>query len=511
MRLNVRDYRDKLLGCWLGKNAGGTLGAPFEWQRQVNRVTFYTQELKDGALPNDDLDIQLLWLIALEERGLDLNARTLADYWCLYVTPHWAEYGIAKINLRAGLPPPLSGAHRNAYRHSCGSFIRSEIWAAIAPGLPAVAARYAYEDAILDHGNGEGVYAEVFMAALESAAFVAPDLRTAIEVGLSYLPADCGVAAAVRTALECFDGGQPWLESRDEVLRRHRGRLTAPQVSADDRAKGFATGVQGYDAPSNIGLTLIGLLYGGADFGQTLCVAVNCGEDTDCTAASAGAVWGILHGARKMPPKWLDPIGRGIKTVCLNVGDLSPWFGVPLPQTVDELTERTAAVARRLLTRQNALHLMSDEPTDLQAGDLAALRCANPAVQYYGHLRGPRFEFDFFTVDADYGPGPTIRQGQAKKVRFTIHNRYKVQANLSLHWYLPEGWTVAPASDGWALSVPPHFAGPVTLDCEFRCDRLARAVNRAVLEITIAGRPTLMLVPLILLSEVEAAPEPAAE
>ena len=33
----------KVLGCWLGKNIGGTLGAPFEWRRQVNDVSFYTQ------------------------------------------------------------------------------------------------------------------------------------------------------------------------------------------------------------------------------------------------------------------------------------------------------------------------------------------------------------------------------------------------------------------------------------------------------------------------------------
>ena len=89
LTLNMDEYRRKVLGCWLGKNIGGTLGAPFEWRRQINDVSFYTQELGGEPLPNDDLDIQLLWLIALEERGLDLNARTLAEYWCLYVTPHW--------------------------------------------------------------------------------------------------------------------------------------------------------------------------------------------------------------------------------------------------------------------------------------------------------------------------------------------------------------------------------------------------------------------------------------
>ena len=33
--LALDDYRSKVLGCWMGKNIGGTLGAPFEWRRQA--------------------------------------------------------------------------------------------------------------------------------------------------------------------------------------------------------------------------------------------------------------------------------------------------------------------------------------------------------------------------------------------------------------------------------------------------------------------------------------------
>ena len=30
MKINKSWYRDKLYACWLGKNIGGTLGAPYE-------------------------------------------------------------------------------------------------------------------------------------------------------------------------------------------------------------------------------------------------------------------------------------------------------------------------------------------------------------------------------------------------------------------------------------------------------------------------------------------------
>ena len=498
MRLNKADYRDKVLGCWLGKNIGGTVGAPFEWRRQVNNITFYTQDLKGEAMPNDDLDIQLLWLVALEEKGIEVTSQRLAEYWITYVTPHWSEYGIGKINMRQGLLPPLSGTFQNPYKHSCGAYIRSEIWACIAPGLPGVAARYAYRDAILDHGNGEGMYAEVFMAALESAAFVVPDLRKVIEIGLSYVPSDCGVARAVATTLQCFDSGKRWQDTRDEVLRQHRGRLAGwAAVSAEDRAKGFDTGEIGYDVPSNIAFTLAGLLYGGEDFGKMQCVAVNLGEDTDCTAATAGSIWGILHGAQAIPQKWIDPIGRGIKTVCLNLGELG-YFGNQLPQTVDDLTERTMHIGRQVLLRHWALHLCSDEPTDLAGVKAEALKAGDAGSSIWSGKNGPQFDFDCFTVAVDHGSdGPVIRDGQPQPLRVTIRNQYKTQANLTLRWYLPDGARVLPATEGYVLSLT---GSTVALDYQIVADRVTRSTTRAVLEITIEGRPTVMLVPVMLLN-----------
>lgn len=501
--LNKDDYRDKVLGCWLGKNVGGTIGAPFEWKRQVNNITFYTQDLHGEPMPNDDLDIQLLWLVALEEMGLDVDSRRLADYFCLYVTPHWAEYGIAKTNMRAGLLPPLSGSHRNPFRHSNGSFIRSEIWACIAPGLPAVAAEYAYEDAILDHGGGEGVYAEVFMATLESAAFLVKDLGELIKIGLSYIPADCGVAAAVETALGSHHMTLSWRETRDEILRRHRGAVAYGAISDADRKAGFGDGVQGYDAPSNVAFTIAALLYGGDDFGKVQCTAVNFGEDTDCTAATAGSVWGIIHGAKAIPRRWIEPIGRGIKTVTLNLGELG-YFGDQLPQTVDALTDRTARIAAKLLARHDALHLMADAPTKIPAAVKGDLRAHDNDASLYEFMNGPRFDFDFFTIYTDYDDGPTIRQGEGKKVKVSIRNRYKTPANLSLHWYVPEGWRVTPAADGWALCQATFIEASLDFEFTLHADRFTSPVNRATLEVTAEGRPTVMLVPVTLLSDVSA-------
>jgi ADP-ribosylglycohydrolase len=486
----------------MGKNIGGTLGAPFEWKRQVNNVSFYTQKLSGEPLPNDDLDIQLLWLVALEERGLDLDAQVLAEYWVLYVTPHWSEYGTAKVNMRSGLMPPLSGIFNNDYKDSCGAFIRSEIWACITPGLPRLAAKYAYEDAILDHGDGEGVYAEVFCASLESAAFVEKDAAKLLEIGLSYIPTTCGVAKAIRCAMESYGSGKSWLEARDTILREHRGDTffgMAHCISADDVKKGFADGKRGWDVPSNIGMLVIGLLYGEGDFDKSVCIAVNCGEDTDCTGATIGSIFGILHGIDAIPDKWIKPIGRKIKTACLNLGELG-YFGSQLPADIDVMTDRTERLARQIELRHKRAMVIDDRPTDLADLQSEGLLADEMTLLHFGNPRGPVFHFDFFDVAVDYGDGPTICDGQPKSIRLQIRNRYKVQANLNVHCYLPEGWRVLPAGDGLVGVLSPNLGQPQVVELAFQADRITRAVNRLVVELTSEGRPTVMLVPIVLMS-----------
>lgn len=503
MKLNLAEYRDSVLGCWMGKNIGGTLGAPFEWRRQINNVSFYTQELFGEPLPNDDLDIQLLWLIALEERGVDLDAHTLAEYWTLYVTPHWSEYGTAKINLRAGLMPPLSGTLHNDYKDSCGSFIRSEIWACIAPGSPSVAAWYAYQDAIIDHGNGEGVFAEVFCAALESAAFVERDLSRLIEIGLSYIPADCGVARAVQDAIGSYQSGKTWLEARDSILQGYRGLTFMNQrqnTSPEDWDKGFGDGQRGWDVPSNIGMLIISLLYGGGNFSQTVCTAVNCGEDTDCTGATAGSIWGILHGCRKIPAEWIAPVGKKIKTACLNLGELG-YFGNQLPADVEALTLRTEKIARQVALHHHLdIEFTSDAPSDLGNLALQALK-ENPESSLLKNLQGPSFRFDFFDIAVDYGTGPVIHPTQPNQVLLRIFNHYKVQARLKIHWYTPAGWQISPAGDFQVLSLPAHLGESKEIEFQVTADPNGAATQRAVVEIAIDSRPSVMLIPILFIRE----------
>ena len=348
--LDFAAYKDKVAGCWAGKNIGGVLGAPFEARRQMNEsVEFYTQDLSKGPPANDDLDLQIVWLAAAEKYGRNLNASILGEYWLSFIVPHWAEYGRGKSNMRAGFPPPLSGIIDNPYRNSCGCFIRSEIWACLAPGQPRIAAKYAFEDAIADHA-GEGAFGEVFFAALQSAAFVENDPRRLIEIGLTYIPENSAMARAIKEAVKCFDGGATLAEARQRIHAAAPGSfgLQLKKISELDKKNPLTPhGEAGFDAPENCAFAIAGWLYGGGDFGKSICAANAFGEDTDCSCATLGATLGIINGASGIPEKWAKPLDDRIETVCID-----KTVGMWIPRTTAELTDRILRVAPLFLGRE---------------------------------------------------------------------------------------------------------------------------------------------------------------
>ena len=495
MIVNEKSIQNKVLGCWFGKNIGGTLGAPFEWRRQINHVTDYTQDLGGKALPNDDLDIQLLWLIALEERKLNVDARDLAYYFSIFVTPHWGEYGTAKTNMKLGMESPFCGLENNSYRHSCGSYIRSEIWACIAAGTPELAVRYMMADSAIDHGgNTEGTYAAVMVAAMEAAAFVESDVNKLIEIGLSYIPEGCDVAAVTRLVQDCYRSGKAYLEARDEVLRLYHGapfsyddgKKIVVLCDERDREMGFADGVKGYDVVDNFGIIMIGLLYGQGDFGNTLCYAVNCGEDTDCTAATLGSMLGIIYGAEKIPEKWLRPIGSQISTLCLNHGEIEGM----VPKTVEELTERTMRLMR-----------MSDALNDLNLGTTPVTDLICPPLlrnKLYARADCAVYDFKFFEIAVSYPDGIYLK-GNSGKVRIRVENKFRVTENVSYRWFAEEGFATDYAEGYVYLSRNTYGDPSCEMDFTFSTEGNPKLKNRFVFQLTVEGRASAMTVPVLFL------------
>ena len=66
MRLPYERYLDQVLGGWIGKSMGGAVGARFEGYKgwiELDPAEMFPESMP----PNDDLDLQVLWLKVLEE------------------------------------------------------------------------------------------------------------------------------------------------------------------------------------------------------------------------------------------------------------------------------------------------------------------------------------------------------------------------------------------------------------------------------------------------------------
>jgi ADP-ribosylglycohydrolase len=506
MRLGYREYREKVEGCWFGKNIGGTLGAPLECKRGVFDIDFYTQQLGGGPLPNDDLDLQLLWLNAVEKYGRNINASILGEYWLQFISPNWAEYGAGKSNLRMGLLPPLSGYMGNSNRNSCGSFIRSEIWACLAPGHPEIAVRYAYDDAIVDHSH-EGVHGELFFAALESAAFVESEIDKLLAVGLSYVPSDCAVAEVVRLVVRSYKNQVNWKSLRKIILQEFPSAFGMSQGYQDRKPEADVPfGEIGFDAPANIGFAILGWLYGEGDFGKSLCLAVNCGEDADCSAATLGSVMGIIKGAGAIPQRWIEPIGRNIKTISLNLGD----FGVTIPKTVDELTHRVATLTPFFLG-PDICDIMTDKAysIDVRSGD-DLLNRAVPVNGYYSKnftdslVDQPfqmRFENHLMEVILKYGKEPFLRGNEPFTFRLDIFNKIMMPQWLRFKWHTPEEWNISPSRD---FSIPLEHnhgcIGKAFIEFSITAEHISQRKYDIVLDIGSESRHSRLLIPITLLA-----------
>ena len=277
-------YLDKVYGCFLGKTVIGTLGAPYEGIKMPLELPF-GPEMINTMLPNDDLDLQVLWLDVAEQYGPDFTSDQLLDRFVNYCDYSPGEYAVMRKNFARGIHPPCSGTFSNDfYRDGMGCPIRSEIWACLAPLDPWRAAEYAIRDGSLDHGV-ESVQAERFFAALEAAAFgvneESCDLYALIDEGLSVIRTDGRFYELVTDTVE-------WCREYDDVKRILRKILH--KYGHPDCTNLF----------QNIGITLAALLKGDLDAIKTGMDALNCGFDTDCTCATAGAIIGIIRGAKSL-------------------------------------------------------------------------------------------------------------------------------------------------------------------------------------------------------------------
>lgn len=318
IQLDYENYKKKVQGCFIGKTVGGTLGMKYEGNTGVNPVTYY-DPIPDKMLPNDDLDLQIVNMEIIKQYGLPVSRFYIGDIWKEHMDEHAPdEYGVALSNNRMKVFAPLSGQYRNKFTAGMGGAIRSEFWACIAPANPDLAVTFAKEDACTDHTD-DGVYAEMFLAALESAAFCEDDLEKLVEIGFTYVPENSRLYAVLHDTLEWYREEQDILAVRGKILEKYK---------TDNWT----------DVRINLSFILLSLISSEGSFDKAICTAATLGYDADCTAATVGAIFGAMN-PDCIDAKWTDPIGNQL---VLSYGIIN----MHEPDDIDEVCDNIISIAQ---------------------------------------------------------------------------------------------------------------------------------------------------------------------
>ncbi len=321
---------DRIYGAWLGRCAGCTLGKPVEgfgWTRERIRVYLeragvyplrdYIPALGDtppgtllhplcwrettrgnvaGMARDDDIDYTIIALHVLEKHGFAFGPAEVGAAW-LELIPFAQTFTAERAayrNLVCGLVPPSTATVDNPYREWIGAQIRGDLWGYVYPGDPRAAARLAFADASLSH-TANGIYGEMWVAALVAIAATTVDVAAAVRASLDHVPPASRLSEALRYVLALHGQGLGADAARDRVEARFGHYSWLHTVN-------------------NAALVALALLWGGGDFSRTVGLAVEGGWDTDCNGATAGSVFGAMHGAHALPRHWVDPLQDRVRS-----------------------------------------------------------------------------------------------------------------------------------------------------------------------------------------------------
>lgn len=348
--------REKALGGWLGRAAGCLLGKPVEghrrWQiekylkaqnrwpldryfslqappdvaaecRMTNRWTALFEEGITCMVEDDDTNYTVTGLAIVKGSGAGFTPVDVAKFWLANIPLFHVctAERVAYLNLTMGIAPPVSAGYRNVYREWIGAQIRADFFGYVNPANPERAADFAWRDAAISHVKN-GIYGEMWVAAMLAAAYVCDNVESVIRAGLAQIPVTCRLTEAVERVIADFHAGKSYGEMIDSLHVRWNENF----------------GHHWCHAISNAEIVAIALLWGEKNFERTICGAVMPGFDTDCNGATAGSILGVMLGADVLPGKWIAPMQDTLLT------GVAGYYKVSLT----EMAEETVALIHQI-------------------------------------------------------------------------------------------------------------------------------------------------------------------
>lgn len=341
--------KEKIRGAWLGRIIGCLLGKPIEGIRtnellpllkESNNYPMYryivsddiTEEMCDrfsfrlkgkcwadtiSAAPvDDDTNYTVFAQLLIDRYGREFTPADVGHLWLSSQAKdaYCTAERVAFRNLVNGYAPPASAIYKNPYREWIGAQIRGDYFGYINPGDPETAADMAWRDASISHVKN-GIYGEMFAAAMTACAAVCEKTEDIILGGLSQVPSTSRLYEAIEDILNQYRNGVP----EDKVFKYIHTQWD--EFNQHDWCHTI----------SNAMIVAAALLYGRGDFGKSICLAVQTGFDTDCNGATVGSIVGMQKGAAVIEERWVKPLHGKLETSIFGVGTVA----------VDQLVEKT--------------------------------------------------------------------------------------------------------------------------------------------------------------------------
>ena len=347
--LDENTLRDKIKGAWLGRICGCLLGKPIEgitfeeiesllketnnypMNRYIKASEITDEMYKRYKYPlrgrcfadtikrapwDDDTNYVVMAQCLLEKYGRDFTPDDMVKNWLALqgINSYYTAEHVAFRNFVNGYRPPFSAVYKNPYREMIGAQIRGDYFGYINPGDPEKAAEMAWRDACISHVKN-GIYGEMFVAAMIACAAVTDNVEDIIRGGLAEIPETSRLYDKITRVIEDYKNGVSRLEAYAKVKEEY------PIKDSDSWLHTI----------SNASVVAIGLLYGEGDFGKSICGAVEIGYDTDCNGATVGSVIGMRNGTAGIGEEWTKPTGGKLETTIFGMDVLD----------LDEAAEKT--------------------------------------------------------------------------------------------------------------------------------------------------------------------------
>ena len=310
--LSKAGLMDKIKGGWAGQVIGCTYGGPTEFDFCGTMIQDYIPIEWDETRMEwyytnapglyDDIYMDLTFVEVFDKEGLDAPAASHAHAFAHAGYNLWHANQSARYNILIGMDPPASGYwENNPHADDIDFQIESDFAGLMNPGMINSATEVC--DRVGHIMNyGDGWYGGVYVAAMYSLSFWSDDIPFIVTEALKTIPEQSQFYQCIHDVIGWHDKyPDDWKMTWFEVEKKWSSDIGCP----DGVFRPF-----NIDAKVNAAYIVIGMLYGGGDFGRTLEISTRCGQDSDCNPASAGGILGAILGYDAIPDYWKAGLDR---------------------------------------------------------------------------------------------------------------------------------------------------------------------------------------------------------